>query len=52
MIHLHFTGSEPGNLNKETQFSQYVSAERNVAHVQMIMTALKGVPKPVFINTH
>lgn len=52
MIHLHFAGSKPGNLDRETQFSQYISVKRNAAHVQIIMIALKGVPKPVFINTH
>lgn len=52
MSHLHFAGSQPGNLDRETQFSQYVSVKRNVARVQMIMTALMRVPKPLFINTH
>lgn len=49
---LALAGSEPRNLDRETQFSQYVSVKRNAAHVQMIMTALIRVPKPLFINTH
>lgn len=36
MIHLHFAKRGPGNLDTETQFSQYTSVKKNVVNVQII----------------